>query len=412
MVEPGLVVVGSGPGGLAAVTAFRELDRQTPVVLVTSDLYPPYARPPLTKDFLRGDVELDDLWLTETGWFSEQRIELRLGVTVTGLDRERRRVTLSDRTTIDYRDLVLATGAHPTPLPVPGGDDPELLSVRTLVHGHRLRELIRQTERVAVIGSGFIGCEVAASLAHGGVEVVLITGEEQPHAERLGADAGREIERWLTEVGVELLLGARLTRITREADGFLLERGDAGSVRAAAVVVAGGAKPDLELIEAAGLPVAEGGVAVDASLRTPDPHVFAVGDLAYAEHRVAGRALRVEHWGDAETHGKVAGTVAAGGAASWGDPPGFWSSIGDRTLKYTAWGDGHDEAVFVGDADRWSVWYRRGPELVGVLTHEDDDAYERAQELLARRADFDEALSRPDGPPARPRPAAEPGSAG
>ncbi len=398
MVERGLVVVGSGPGGLAAVTAFREHDRETPVVLVTTDPHPPYARPPLTKDFLRGEAGLEELWLTETGWFAEQRIELRLGTTVTAIDRDARRVELADGSTLDYRELVLATGAHPTPLPIPGGDDPDLVSVRTLEHGHRLRELVGGPGRVAVIGSGFIGCEVAASLAHRGVDVVLITDEDRPHAARLGDDAGRQIEGWLTEAGVELLLGAGLTRIIRDADGFLLERGDAPAVRAAAVVVAGGATPDLELIEAAGLATEQGGVVVDAQLRTADPHVFAVGDLAYAAHPVAGRALRVEHWGDAEAHGKVAGTIAAGGTATWEDPPGFWSSIGDRTLKYSAWGDGHDEARFVGDADRWSVWYRRGDELVGVLTHEDDDAYERGQELLARGARFDEApVSRPGG---------------
>ena len=157
------------------------------------------------------------------------------------------------------------------------------------------------------------------------------------------------------------------------------------------MVVGGGARPVLGLAEQAGLAVEHGGVVVDSSLRSSDPHVFAVGDLAYAHHTVAGRRLRVEHWGDAETHGEIAGTVAAGGSWSWDDPPGFWSTIGERTLKYSAWGDGHDDGVFSGTSDSWVVWFRAGSQLCGVLAHADDDAYERGQQLLARRASFEEA---------------------
>jgi 3-phenylpropionate/trans-cinnamate dioxygenase ferredoxin reductase subunit len=114
--------------------------------------------------------------------------------------------------------------------------------------------------------------------------------------------------------------------------------------------------------------------------------VLAAGDIAFADHAVAGRPLRVEHWGDADTQGAVAGAVAAGGGERWSDPPGFWSTIGDRTLKYTAWGDGHDSAEMDGGEASWTVTYRRDGDVVGVLTHEDDAAYERGQELLRQHA--------------------------
>jgi 3-phenylpropionate/trans-cinnamate dioxygenase ferredoxin reductase subunit len=387
VIDSGLVVVGSGPAGLAAVRAFRRRDADRAVTMITADPHPPYARPPLTKDFAQGATDLDELWLTEPGWFDAHRVELRLDTAVEGLDTGRHLLRLSDGTSLTYTDVVLATGSRPTPLPVPGGDDPDLIYVRDLASGHRLRGLAETGGgRVAVIGSGFIGCEAAASLALMGLQVVLVSAEPLPQGDRLGPEAGREIRSWLSDAGVELLLGTPLASIRSRGDGFELELADGVELQVSEVVAAGGAHPAVELAEHAGLSVERGGVRVDASLRASAAHVFAAGDIAFAEHPAAGRHLRVEHWGDAEQHGTVAGTVAAGGEARWEDPPGFWSSIGERTLKYAAWGDGHDEAELSGGPDSWRVWYRRGSEICGVLTHNDDEAYERGQRLLTHRS--------------------------
>jgi NADPH-dependent 2,4-dienoyl-CoA reductase/sulfur reductase-like enzyme len=318
-------------------------------------------------------------------------VDVRQATSVVALDTERHLVLLGDSRTVPYGEVVLATGSAPTQLPVPGGDDPGVVYVRDLASGHRLREIAASTgSRVAVIGSGFIGCEAAASLSLGGAQVVLISDEEVPHAKRLGTDAGREIHRWLATAGVETMLGVPLAGIERRADGYALELGDGARVRVDHVVGAGGARPALGVAERSGLLIENGGVRVDSSLRASAPHTFAVGDIAFADHAAAGRPLRVEHWGDAEQHGTIAGTVAGGGSVSWQDPPGFWSTIGTRTLKYSAWGDGHDDLVFEGDADSWTVWYRRGEEICGVLTHARDGDWERGQQLLSRRARFDE----------------------
>ena len=390
----GLVVVGSGPGGLEAVRAFRELDAETPVTLVSADPDPPYNRPPLTKDYLRGEAGLDDLWLAEAGWFADHAVELRLGVEVTGLDRAARELMLADGATLAYASLVLATGSRPRPLPVPGGDDPGLIYVRDRASGDRLRALAeRPPGRVVVIGSGFIGCEVAANLAAAGGDVVLVTNEDVPHASRLGPEAGERIAGWLSGGGVELRTGSGVGAVRRGSGAdWSVELQDGSVVTAAAVVCGGGAAPNVELGEQAGLAVESGGLVTDASLRTSDPHVFAVGDIAYALNEAAGRRLRVEHWGDAEAHGTIAGTVAAGGDAVWGAAPGFWSELGERTLKYTAWEPEHDDRLFVGGDDAWAVWYRSGTALAGVLTYHDDAAYERGQELLERNASFAEAV--------------------
>lgn len=386
-----MVVVGSGPAGLAAARAFRKLDIDSPVTMITEDPHPPYARPPLTKDFLRGESELDDLWLTDPGWAEDERVEIRDATSATAVDPGRQAVITDDGMIHPYAALVLATGSQPVPLPVPGGDLPGLIHVRDLSSGHRLRELAARSDRpVIVVGSGFIGCEAAASLALRGVPVTLVSAESLPHEERLGESAGREIHRWLLEAGVLTRMGSPVSRIEECGDGFAVELESSGRLTAAAVVVGGGARPDLTLAEPAGLTIANGGIVVDASMRTTVPGIFAVGDIAYAQHAAAGRRLRVEHWGDAETHGQIAGAVAAGAAEVWDQPPGFWSTIGDQTLKYTAWDDGHDGWTFTGDSDRWSVWFRKGKELCGVLTHEDDDAYELGRQLLGRRARFAE----------------------
>jgi 3-phenylpropionate/trans-cinnamate dioxygenase ferredoxin reductase component len=383
-----LVVIGSGPGGLTAVQSFREHDATSRVLMISADPDPPYARPPLTKDYLTGESERSELWLAEQRWFTDHDVTLRLGTEVVALDRAARLLRLDDGTTQPYDRLVLATGSRPQPLQVPGGDDPELILVRNLSSGERLRELAMTPRRVVVIGSGFIGCEAAASLAVRGADVVLVTGEDVPHLSRLGPDVGRRLAGWLRNAGIELLTGSAVSMIERSGDGWRVHREDGGSVRAEAVVCGGGARPNTELAERSGLKLDNGGVPTDGSLRTADEHVFAVGDISYASNTAAGRRIRVEHWGDAETHGQIGGAVLAGVDRRWDSAPGFWSTIGGRTLKYTAWGDGYDEYRVVDDGDAWSVWYAKESVLCGVLAVRDDDAYERGRRQLEQQTPF------------------------
>ena len=389
----GLVIVGSGPAGLAAARSYREHGGDRSVTMITADIHPPYARPPLTKDYLRGESEVDDLWLVPDGWFDANDVSLRLGDPVLELDRATRRLLLAGGDDIGYGDLVIATGSRPSPLPVPGGDEEGLLYVRDRASGDRLRAIAEQPRgRVAVIGSGFIGCEAAASLAGRGVETVLVSDEDLPHARRLGPEAGRRVRRWLTEAGVELRTGTALAEIRRRASGFRLRLDDDSTVDAAHVVCGGGARPRLDLADTAGLRIENGGVLADATLRSSDTAIRVVGDIAYAHNTAAGRHLRVEHWGDAETHGTIAGASLAGGRDQWDTAPGFWSTIGDHTCKYSSWGETWDDYELRGDDDNWSIWYRSGDALSGVLTHEDDEAYERGQRLLTAGASFAAAV--------------------
>ena len=367
--------------------------------MITEDLHPPYARPPLTKDFLRGESETADLWLCEDDWFGDNQVTLATDTRVVAVDpRGRQVLTSADQAPMAYAELVLATGSSPQPLSVPGADDCELVHVRDLTSGRRLRRIAEERAgRVVVIGSGFIGCEASAGLAARGVETVLVTDEDVPHARRLGTEAGNRIAGWLRAAGVDLRTGSELARIERSEHGWRLRLADDAVIDAAYVVCAGGARPRLELAESAGLRVANGGVVADSSLRTSDPHIRVAGDIAYAMNVAAGRQLRVEHWGDAETQGEIVGSGLAGTPAQWDAAPGFWSTIGDHTVKYSAWGDGFDDYELRGEDDSWTIWYRHGSELAGVLTHNDDEAYERGQRLLTRRASFAEASREVDG---------------
>lgn len=379
MVEAGVVVVGGGPGGLAAARAYREAGGDWPVRLLTAERRAPYFRPHLSKDYLRGELDAGGLPLVDEGWYRDHDVELVLGATVHAVDPVGRTVTADGLGTLPYRACVLATGSAPARLPIPGGDDRDLLLLRSVEDSDALAAV---DSSAAVVGSGFIGCEAAASLRRRGVDVTLVTMESLPQQQRLGADAGGQLAGWLREEGVDLRLDRRLEAFARTGQGWRVELEGGEAVEADAVLCAVGAAPRLELAHGAGLHLAGGGIATDGALRTSGAGVWAVGDIAYAENAAAGRPLRVEHWGEAENMGAVAGRALAGEDAVWDVAPGFWSQIGDRALKYVAWGDGHDEAHFTGGDRAWTVWYGRDGVAVGVLTHEHDEDYERGRKLI------------------------------
>lgn len=384
--EVGLLVVGGGPAGLSAARAFRAAGGGGAVALVTDEHRMPYNRPPLTKEFLRGESSEDELPIEDEAWLADQDVRLVSGRAV-ALDPSDRSVALSGGRELRYQSCVLATGAEPTRLPVPGADHPAVRVIRTLDHVRELTARLRTGDAVVVIGSGFIGCEIAASLRRRGHEVTLVSDETEPNVARLDRAAAERIHRWLDEEGVRLHLGAEVEQIAPIADGSLEVR--AGAVRATgkAVVMAAGVAPRTELAVAAGLELSAGAVPVDASMRTARDSLYAAGDVAFALNTSAGRRLRVEHWGDALGQGEVAGKSAAGQPAEWAAVPGFWSTIGDHTLKYSAWGDGFEQSRLENHGDgAFTAWYGRGGKIVGVLTHEADEDYERGRELIERGA--------------------------
>jgi NADPH-dependent 2,4-dienoyl-CoA reductase/sulfur reductase-like enzyme len=334
-----LVIVGGGPAALSAARGYRDAGGDGDVTMICGEFVPPYRRPPLSKEYLRGELAEEELQLEPPEWYADHGIELRLNTTMTAITD---RVELDDGTTLAFDACVLATGARPKRL----FDGP--MTLRTLADARALRELRGEA---TVIGSGFIGCEAAASLAMKGLDVTLVTDERVPHEARLGEAAGRRIQGWLEDLGVTLRTGTKAESGTLMAVGIESER-----------------------------------IPVDAGMRTSRRNVYAAGDLVKAHNASAGRALAVEHWGEALNMGEIAGRNVAGEDRSWDVAPGFWSTIGRNTIKYAAWGDGFDEARLEERDGGFTVWYGREGITFGVLTHNRDADYERGKALVEQGA--------------------------
>lgn len=375
-----IVIVGAGPAGLSTARTYRERGGEGEVTLVGEEPLLPYTRPPLTKELLRGERDVSDLAIEPEEWFEANEVKLLRGMRVSAVDPLRGEVTLEGHVRLPADAIVLA-GSEPSRPPIPGVEHAGVQTIRRLPDSECIAAASGSGARVIVIGTGFIGCEVAGSLAMHGLDVTLIGEERLPQIERLGARAAERIARWLENLGVEAIGAAEVSAIR---DGHTVELSDGRRIEGSPIVLATGVQPRGELAEAAGLQMHGGAVVVDEAMRTSAPHVLAVGDLACAFNACAGRHLRVEHWGDALGHGEIAGQTLALGTARWESVPGFWSTIGERTLKYAAWGDGFDEAQLIaGEDGAFTVWYARDGAAVGVLTHERDEDYERGRELIA-----------------------------
>ncbi len=335
--------------------------------------------PPSRRASCRARPRPGDIGLQDEDFYSDNDVELRREVTVEALDTGKRELTLAGGETLGYDTVVLATGSEPFRLPIPGGDDPDIHTLRSLADGRVLREHVEGAHTAAVIGTGFIGCEAAASLAMRGLRVTLISDEHVPHMARLGEDVGKRISNWLVELGVRLQLGAGVDSL----DGGLVRVPGNPPVEADVVLMASGVRPRGKLGEDAGLETEKGRVLTDEHMRASADGVFAVGDIALATNAAAGRRLTVEHWGEALNHGKAAGLTAAGKDGVWDAAPGFFSTIGEKTIKYVAWGDGYDDSRFVEHpGGAFTAYYTRDGKVVGVLTHERDEDYEAGRELV------------------------------
>ncbi len=380
------VTIGGGPAALSAVRAYRDAGGTGDVAIVTDESRAPYARPPLTKELLRGEIDEAETLLEDEFWFWQEGISLISGRAM-GLDPDAGEIVLAGGRTLSYRRCLIATGSEPTRLPVPGVDDPAVRVVRSLDDLHQLNRHLVPGNAAVIVGSGFIGCEIATSLRRRGHPVSLVSDEPAPNQRRLGQHAAWAIETWLRDCEVEVTLGATVSAIERR-DGELHVISDRGRLSAPVVVLATGVAPRSELLTGQSFVTDGGRIAVDASMRTPIPGLLAAGDVALAHNQTAGRALAVEHWGDALGQGEVAGAVAAGRSAVWDDVPGFWSTIGPHTLKYAAWGDGYDESRVQRSSldDAFTVWYGRNNAIVGVLTHNADEDYERGRMLIEQGA--------------------------
>lgn len=373
MAQPGLIVIGSGPAGVSAAEAFRAHNGDLPVHILTADSDLPYERPPLSKDFLRGGSE--DVQLHPVRWYDDRSIELINNLHVERIDLPSRTVVAGD-IRFDYAAVVLACGAMPAALSVPGGES--AMQLRSLTDARRLRQATGDADSAVVIGAGFIGCEAATSLARRGVAVTLVAPQSVPQEKRLGAEAGERLRRLVEDTEVRYVGDVSVEEIHDHA----VRLNNGVTIDCELILAATGVRTRTELAETAGLDMHNSRIVVGADMQTSAPHIYAAGDVALAHNSAARRALAVEHWQDAVDQGAIAGTSAAGVDAKWDTVPGFWTTIGETTVKYHAWGDGYQRSRLLERDDGFTVWYEADGTAVGVLTCNADDDYELGGRLI------------------------------
>ncbi|HEU5427248.1 MAG TPA: FAD-dependent oxidoreductase [Actinocrinis sp.] len=368
--EP-FVIVGASLSGAKAAEALRAKGYDGRIVLVGDEAHRPYERPPLSKDYLIGKSEREKAFVHPESWYAEHDVELRLGSHVSALDRASHQIRLADATRLDYAKLLLATGASPRHLPVLGANADRVVYLRTIDDSERLRALFGQIQRLVVIGAGWIGLEVTAAARGAGVEVTVVETAELPLLRVLGTQMGRHFADLHRRNGVEFRFGEIVNEITTEggyAAGVRLR--DGSVLPTDAVLVAIGVVPNSQLAEDAGLAV-ENGVLVDASLRTEDPDVFAVGDVARAFHPKYNKRIRVEHWANALNQPEVAAAAMLGEEAEYTRLPYFFTDQYDLGMEYFGYvePDGYDQFVTRGDpagGEFIAFWLAGGRVLAGM----------------------------------------------
>jgi 3-phenylpropionate/trans-cinnamate dioxygenase ferredoxin reductase component len=321
-----VVIVGGGLAGAKTAEALRGKGYGGAVTLLTAEQQLPYERPPLSKDYLAGKAAFEDAVVHPAPWYQDNDVELRWGVEVVAVHPDSAEVELADGSRIGYGALVLATGSEPRRLPIPGADT--ALTLRDRPDSDAIRDTFGSGNRLAIVGGGWIGLEVAAAAKAAGTEVTVLEAAELPLLGVLGREMAAVFADLHRANGVDLQLGVSIAEI---ADGVRLE--DGTHIPADAVVMGVGARPRTELAEAAGLDV-DNGVLVDASLRSSNPAVFAVGDIANHDHPVLGRRVRVEHWATALNQPATAAAVLLGGDDVYTELPYFYSDQFDLGMEY------------------------------------------------------------------------------
>jgi 3-phenylpropionate/trans-cinnamate dioxygenase ferredoxin reductase subunit len=351
--SPTFVIVG---GGLAAAKAAESLRNNAftgRVVLFAAEDRVPYERPPLSKGFLAGKQSLEDFTVHPAGWYTQHDVDLRLGCEITTIDPGSHTVAFNAGDHEHYDKLLLATGSAARRPPIPGIDARGVHVLRTIDDATALLMTLAEGSRLAIVGAGWIGLEVAASARGLGVEVTVVESARLPLLTALGSEAAEVFARLHRDHGVDLRLGTNVDEISTENNAATgLRLSDGSTVTADTVLVAVGAKPNIELAERAGLTIANGGVRVDASLRSSNDDIYAVGDIAAAEHPLFDGLVRTEHWANALKQPEIAVSGMLGSPERYDELPYFFTDQYDVGMEYVGHAPTYHEAVIRGDLDK------------------------------------------------------------
>lgn len=387
------VIVGASLAGAKAAEALRANGAAGRIVLIGAEAERPYERPPLSKGYLLGSEEKTKLYVHDRQWYDEHAVELVLGRSVTRLDRDAHRVELDDGSQIGYTKLLLATGASPRRLELPGGDLDGVLYLRRIADSDRLQQAIRSGGRVVVVGAGWIGLETAAAAREYGCEVTVVEPTAVPLHATLGTEMGEFFADLHRQHDVDLLLGQGVTELRGNGRVSTVVTSHGAEVPADTVIVGVGARPNTDLAQEAGLAV-DNGILVDSSLSTEDPDVYAAGDVANAFHPLYGERIRVEHWANALNQGPTAAEAMLGRHVAYDRMPYFFTDQYDIGMEFTGWfrPGGYDAVVTRGDVATkafHAFWLAGDRVVAGMHINRWDDGIAPVRALIrsGRRVD-------------------------
>ncbi len=386
------IIVGASLTGATAAATLREEGFDGRVVLIGTEEHRPYERPPLSKDYLRGEAGRDKLYVHPDGFYGDHDIELRLGRTAVELDTAGGTVTLDDGDRLGYDRLLLATGAEPRRLPIPGADLDGVLYLRSVDDSDTLRERLDAGGSVVVVGAGWIGSEVAASARQRGLDVTVIDPLSVPLERVLGAEIGAVYRDVHTDQGVRMLMDTGVAAFGGDQKVERVRTSDGTELECDFVVVGVGVQPRTGLAAEAGIAV-DDGVVVDARLRTGADRVFAAGDVASAHHPFYGERIRVEHWANALNQGPAAARNMLGQDAPYERLPYFFSDQYDVGMEYSGFARSWDRVVVRGDtsAREFIAFWMDGDRVLAGMNVNVWEVTDAIQRLIRERVRVDDA---------------------
>jgi 3-phenylpropionate/trans-cinnamate dioxygenase ferredoxin reductase component len=403
MTSAGLVIVGASLAGAIAAQTLREEGFTGRITLIGDEPHRPYERPPLSKGYLLGKTAREKVFVHPAGWYAEHDVDLRLGTAATRIYRDTHSVTLADKTQLGYDALLLATGSTPRELRLPGADLHGVRYLRRLEDSEQIKTAFTQRPKVVIIGAGWIGLETAAAARASGLDVTVLEQGELPLLRVLGRDVAQIFAELHRDAKVDLRCGVQVSRIMgTEGHVTGVELVDGVRLDADLVLVGVGITPNVDLAEGARLEI-DNGILVDEHLQTPDPAIYAAGDVANAYHPLLRRHLRVEHWANARRQGAIAARAMLGQDAVYDRLPYFFSDQYDLGMEYTGYvaREGFDQIVFRGDVpgrEFIAFWLSHGRVLAGMNVNIWDVA-DPIEKLILSRRQFDPGqLADPDIP--------------
>ncbi|MSO42396.1 MAG: FAD-dependent oxidoreductase [Solirubrobacterales bacterium] len=387
--EASFLLVGGGMASAHCAAELRRGGAEGSIVLVGREPEPPYERPPLSKEYLRGEAERDAAYVNEPSWYEKNGVELLTGKNVMSLDTEARVAKLQGGDEVSFEQALVATGAMVNILRVEGAAQEGIHYLRAYGNSDAIRESAEKAERVVLIGGSYIGCEVAASLTAKGAKCSIVMMEEVALSRTFGDEVGRWFHELLESKGIEIHGGESLEAFEGDGDVRAVVTESGKVIEGDCVVVGAGVRPDVMLAQKSGLDV-DDGITCDSRLQTSVEGIYAAGDVCSYDSVVHGRRLRVEHWDVAMQQGQYAAKAMLGEQAPYDVVPYFFSDLADwASLEYVGPAQDWDEVIIRGDRDagEFAAFYLKGGKIAGALSVERSADLGYARELLAKGVD-------------------------